>query len=99
CRTASELGADAVIALAFPLHPPGQPDKSRAGELLATAVPTLVVQGASDAFGTPDQLPAGPTVVAVAGDHSLRKAPGQVAAAVLGWLAGIGLSAGALEHS
>ena len=29
CRTARQVGAAGVIALAFPLHPPGQPDKSR----------------------------------------------------------------------
>src|SRR5215472_9171183 len=33
CRTAQAAGARAVLALAFPLHPPGRPDRSRAGEL------------------------------------------------------------------
>lgn len=98
CRTAGELAADAVVALAFPLHPPGKPEKSRADELLAVTIPVLVVQGDRDAFGTPDQLPAGPDVIAVRGDHSLRQAPADVAAAVVGWLAGIGLSARALEQ-
>jgi hypothetical protein len=32
CRTATELGAHAVLALSFPLHPPGKPEKSRAAE-------------------------------------------------------------------
>ncbi|SDD63740.1 alpha/beta family hydrolase [Streptomyces prasinopilosus] len=57
CRTAGELGAHAVLALGFPLHPPGRPEKSRAGELLGTGVPTLVVQGGNDPFGRPGEFP------------------------------------------
>ncbi|MBL3667074.1 hydrolase [Streptomyces sp. M2CJ-2] len=57
CRTAGELGAHAVLALSFPLHPPGRPEKSRAGELLGAAVPTLVVQGGNDPFGKPGEFP------------------------------------------
>ncbi|MEU6524300.1 alpha/beta family hydrolase [Streptomyces sp. NPDC046924] len=56
CRTAGELGARAVLALSFPLHPPGRPEKSRAGELLGAAVPTLVVQGGNDPFGKPGEF-------------------------------------------
>ena len=52
CRTASELGAHAVLALAYPLLGPGSP-----AELLATSRPVLVVQGGSDPFGRPDQFP------------------------------------------
>ncbi|MER7484816.1 alpha/beta family hydrolase [Streptomyces sp. NPDC126497] len=59
CRTAAELGAHAVLALSFPLHPPGRPEKSRAGELLGTGVPTLVVQGGNDPFGRPGEFPEG----------------------------------------
>ncbi|MCX4883477.1 alpha/beta family hydrolase [Streptomyces sp. NBC_00847] len=59
CRTATELGAHAVLALSFPLHPPGRPEKSRAGELLGAGVPTLVVQGGNDPFGKPDEFPHG----------------------------------------
>ncbi|MFE9446859.1 alpha/beta family hydrolase [Streptomyces sp. NPDC006739] len=59
CRTATELGAHAVLALGFPLHPPGKPEKSRAGELLSAGVPTLVVQGGNDPFGKPAEFPAG----------------------------------------
>ncbi|AKJ10906.1 hydrolase [Streptomyces incarnatus] len=59
CRTATELGAHAVLALSFPLHPPGKPEKSRAEELLGTGVPTLVVQGGNDPFGKPEEFPAG----------------------------------------
>ncbi|WP_329401629.1 alpha/beta family hydrolase [Streptomyces melanogenes] len=59
CRTATELGAHAVLALSFPLHPPGRPEKSRADELLGTGVPTLVVQGGNDPFGRPGEFPDG----------------------------------------
>lgn len=59
CRTALELGAHGVLALAFPLHPPGKPEKSRAAELLGAGVPTLVVQGARDPFGRPEEFPPG----------------------------------------
>ncbi|MEU2713757.1 alpha/beta family hydrolase [Streptomyces sp. NPDC007205] len=59
CRTAAELGAHAVLALSFPLHPPGKPEKSRAEELLGAGVPTLVVQGGNDPFGKPAEFPEG----------------------------------------
>ena len=48
-----------VLALAFPLHPPGRPESSRLDELLGVRVPTLVVQGERDPFGTPGGVPAG----------------------------------------
>ncbi|MDT0462700.1 alpha/beta hydrolase family protein [Streptomyces gibsoniae] len=59
CRTAVDLGAVAVLALSFPLHPPGRPEKSRADELLEAGVPTLVVQGGRDPFGRPEEFPQG----------------------------------------
>jgi len=84
CRTAADVGASAVLCLAFPVHPPGRPEKSRLDELDAVEVPTLVVQGERDPFGLP---PPGPlrTVVTVAGTHSLRSS-GTIAAAVSDWL-------------
>ncbi|MGC5346184.1 hydrolase [Streptomyces sp. AM 4-1-1] len=71
CRTAAELGAHAVLALSFPLHPPGRPERSRADELLGAGVPTLVVQGGNDPFGRPAEFPEGAyELVEVAhGDH------------------------------
>lgn len=79
CRTAVTLGAVGVVALAFPLHLPGRPERSRAGELTAAGVPVLVVQGERDAFGGPEELPAGlpagSTVHVVPGaDHGLKVA-------------------------
>ncbi|MFD0358359.1 alpha/beta family hydrolase [Streptomyces sp. NPDC127110] len=59
CRTAAELGAAGVLALSFPLHPPGKPEKSRAEELLGAGRPVLVVQGGRDPFGRPEEFPAG----------------------------------------
>ncbi|MEE1826948.1 hydrolase [Streptomyces sp. BE20] len=57
CRTGAAAGAVGVVALAFPLHPPGRPEKSRAEELLGSGLPTLVVQSAADPFGGPAEFP------------------------------------------
>ena len=87
CRTAADVGAVAVLCLAFPVHPPGKgndPSKSRLGELDAVEVPVLVVQGDSDPFGMPAEAP-GRNVVEVSGNHSLRDA-GAVREAVAAWL-------------
>jgi uncharacterized protein len=85
CRTAAEIGALAVLCLAFPLHPPGRPEKSRLDELDAVTVPTLVVQGERDPFGLPPQGP-NRVVVTIPGSHSLRS-PINVTNAVGDWLA------------
>jgi predicted alpha/beta-hydrolase family hydrolase len=86
CRTAAETGAAGVLCLAFPLHPPGRPEKSRQDELDAVPVPVLVVQGASDPFGMPAPGPSR-VVVTVAGNHSLRSDREAVRTAVRDWLA------------
>ncbi|MFE2869723.1 alpha/beta family hydrolase [Embleya sp. NPDC059259] len=66
CRTAGETNVAGVVALAFPLHPPGRPERSRLAELLGAGVPTLVVQGERDSFGGPDEFPEdGPTLLRV----------------------------------
>ncbi|MEU3205516.1 alpha/beta family hydrolase [Streptomyces cyaneofuscatus] len=102
CRTAAELGAAAVLALSFPLHPPGKPEKSRADELLGTGVPTLVVQGGNDPFGRPEEFPSGGYELAQVpyGDHgfAVPKRSGLTEAqamevltrAVTGWLTSLG---------
>jgi predicted alpha/beta-hydrolase family hydrolase len=56
-RCARGLGAAGCLALAFPLHPPGRPEKSRLAELAGVGVPTLVVQGERDTFGRPEEFP------------------------------------------
>jgi predicted alpha/beta-hydrolase family hydrolase len=86
CRTAAATGARAVLCLAFPLHPPGRPDKSRQAELDAVAIPTLVIQGDRDPFGIPAPPPTG-EVVKVAGDHGLRSDNAAVSSAIGDWLA------------
>lgn len=102
CRTARELGAHAVLALSFPLHPPGRPEKSRAGELLDSGVPTLVVQGGNDPFGKPAEFPEGDyrLVEVPYGDHgfavparaeiSQEEAVAVVTDAVTGWAGSLG---------
>jgi uncharacterized protein len=71
CRTAKALGAHAVLALSFPLHPPGRPEKSRADELLGAGLPALVVQGGRDPFGRPEEFPPGTDLAEVPyGDHA-----------------------------
>jgi uncharacterized protein len=84
CRTAAAAGAAGVICLAFPVHPPGRPERSRLDELDAVKVPVLVVQGSRDPFGMPPPA-ANRTVVEVEGNHSLRAAKA-VEAAVAEWL-------------
>lgn len=72
-RTAHHLGAAGVLALAFPLHPPGRPESSRLAELRQVRVPTLVVQGERDAFGGPEEFPEDVQVVPVPdADHSFK---------------------------
>ena len=98
CRTAVEVGADAVLCLAFPLHPPGSPEKSRAEELLVpltAGLPVHVVQGETDPFGTPAEvravLPDPAYLTAVKGAHGFGRDPADVVGAVRDFL-------GALRH-
>lgn len=89
CRTAAATRADAVLCLAFPTRPPGRADRpSRLPELDAVTVAVLVVQGATDPYGTPPAAP-GRAVDTVPGDHALRRDVPAVVAAVTDWLAGL----------
>ena len=96
-RTAHALGAAGYLALAFPLHPPGHPEKSRLAELEGVSLPTLVVQGERDPFGTPEEFPPDRELAVVPGaDHGFsvpKRAPvdadeamGIVVMAVLEWV-------------
>ena len=85
CRTASAGHAAGVLALAFPLHPPGHPERSRVDELAEPTVPVLVVQGDRDPFGMPPPA-GGRRIVVVAGDHSLRGAAEPIRLAVTAFL-------------
>jgi predicted alpha/beta-hydrolase family hydrolase len=84
CRTATELGAKAVLALAFPLVPPGR-TTSRADELALPTVPRLVVQGSRDAFGLPVAGDGVAVHVVEGADHSfaVRKLDGRTRKEVL----------------
>jgi uncharacterized protein len=88
CRTAAQSGAVAVLCLAFPVHAPGRPEKTREHELDAVELPVLVVQGESDPFGMPADGP-NRRVVTVPGNHSLKADLDAVRAAVRSWLAEI----------
>ena len=99
CRAADACGALGVLALAFPLHPPGRPDRSRLPELLAPAAPRLVVQGSRDAFGVPAPAPGVAVHVVDGADHgfAVRRRDGRTAQdvaaevrdAVTTWLRGL----------
>ena len=92
CRTAGATGAVGVLCLAFPLQP-AEAAPSRLAELDAVTVPTLVVQGARDAFGIPPAAEQR-SVVQVEADHSLRTDLEAVAAAVRAWLLQLDLASG-----
>ena len=88
CRTAAETGAVGVLCLAFPLHPPGRPEKTRLPELEAVSVPVLIVQGESDPFGMPPEGP-GRAVVKIKGNHSLTSDMATLGGAVGEWLSAL----------
>lgn len=96
-RTAESLGASAYLALAFPLHPPGKPEKSRLEELTSVDLPTLIVQGERDAFGSPEEFPPDHDLAVVPdADHGFKvpkkgaisqeEALGIIVEAVLEWI-------------
>jgi uncharacterized protein len=85
CRTAAITYAAGVLCLAFPVHPPGRPEKTRLGELDAVTVPVLVIQGESDPFGMPPAA-EGREIVAQPGTHALTGDLGGLTEAVRGWL-------------
>jgi uncharacterized protein len=85
CRTAHALGAVGVLALAFPLHPPGKPTATRAAEL-DPRVPTLVVNGERDPFGVPEPVGLVRVVVRPGQRHDLRGDPAGLRETVGEWL-------------
>ena len=100
-RIATHLGARQVpgiagiVALGYPLRPPGKTGNERAAHLASITVPLLIVQGTRDSFGSDGDVReavAGitlqPTIVAVAGgDHSFA-VRGRQSADVLAEVAG-----------
>lgn len=83
-----------LVLMAYPLHPPGRPERLRTEHLVDLHVPVLFVSGDRDPFGTPDELasarrliPGPVTSVTIEGaGHDLRHVDGRVVAAVLDWL-------------
>lgn len=72
-RCSEQADAAGCLALSFPLHPPGKPEKSRLPELAGAGVPTLVVQGENDTMGRPDEFPPDTELCVVpGGDHGLK---------------------------
>jgi predicted alpha/beta-hydrolase family hydrolase len=49
---------DALALFAYPLHPPGRPDRMRDAHLPSISVPTLFCSGTRDAFASPEELEA-----------------------------------------
>ena len=86
CRTAVAAGAAGVIALAFPLHPPGRPGVSRADELRVPGRKVLVINGDRDPFGVPGRSPGRRVIVLRGETHTLSRHPEAIAAAVRSWL-------------
>jgi len=86
CRTAVASGAAAVVALAFPVHPPGRPENSRLPELDGAGVPVLVVQGDRDPFGMPPPGSDREVVVIEGADHSLKREVPRIAQAVVAFV-------------
>lgn len=90
CRTAHETGAAAVIAVSFPLHPPGKAGQSRSAELaepVAHGIPVDVIQGDKDPFGTPAEVAAAVPglrrLVTARGAHPLEREAAAVASATV----------------
>jgi uncharacterized protein len=72
-RCAGKLRAIGCLALAFPLHPPGRPEKSRLPELRGAGVSTLVIQGERDTMGRPEAFPEDIDLAVVPGaDHGFK---------------------------
>jgi uncharacterized protein len=91
CRTAADLGAAAIVCLAFPLHPPGKPERSRQDEI-PTGVPTLVLNGDRDPFGVPTGGPDTLIEVRPGEGHDLRRDPKGTARIAVDWLRERGLA-------
>ena len=92
CRTAAAVAARAVIALAFPLRPPGPAGQSRLAELRTAGeggAAVLVINGERDPFGIPGARDADRVVVVPGETHSLRGHRAVIAGAVADWLPGV----------
>jgi uncharacterized protein len=89
CRTAGPAGARAVLALAFPLHPPGRPERSRAAELESAGTDVLVLNGDRDPFGVPGSSGRIQVAVLAGETHALSRNPEEIRRVTQEWLAGM----------
>ena len=88
CRTAAEVGARAVVVLAFPLRPP-QRSSDRGAELRAAragGAVVLVVNGERDPCGIPGSEEADRVVIVPGETHSLKGHRAAIVGAVTEWL-------------
>lgn len=71
---ADGLAVAGLVLISYPLHPPGRPDKPRTEHLERVRVPTLMISGERDPFGTPDELAGAADLIA--GETRLVLVPG-----------------------
>ncbi len=86
--------ARGLVLVAYPLHPPGRPERLRTEHFGDIEVPCLFVSGTRDSFGSQSELEA--ATEAIPGDvehvwihngtHDLRGADSQIAEAVAEWI-------------
>jgi predicted alpha/beta-hydrolase family hydrolase len=90
--TAEGMPAAGLVFLAYPLHPPGRPEKIRDAHLYGIRVPMLFLQGTRDPFAQPELLSAvldrlgdrAEYAPVDGGDHAFRVAGGERDAARIG---------------
>lgn len=71
---AEGVNTDALVLFAYPLHPPGQPEKLRVEHLPSVKQPTLFISGSADQFGSPEELDRAAALVPGARLHLLDAA-------------------------
>jgi predicted alpha/beta-hydrolase family hydrolase len=94
---AEGLPAAGLVLIAYPLHPPGRPDRLRVDHFPDIEVPCLFVSGTRDPFGPPEELEAHTTAIpgqvthawVEGGRHELKGADQQVAETVSAWVSGL----------
>jgi predicted alpha/beta-hydrolase family hydrolase len=90
---ADGLPAAGVVLIAYPLHPPGRPERLRTEHLGRLRVPSLWISGDRDPFGGPEELAQAQTLVpgpvtsmTLPGRHDLAGADPAIVAAIRRWL-------------
>jgi len=94
---AEGLPAAGLVLMAYPLHPPGRPERLRIEHFPALDVPCLFVSGTRDPFGTPEEMEAHTAAIPgpvthrwiEGGRHELKGADATVGAIVAEWVAAL----------